>query len=334
MKISVIIPTHNRSDALSETLKHLERQEFDKEWEAIVVNNNSTDDTDEIVRSWQEKFNVPLYLVHEKVPGAAAARNAGARKAQGEFILFIDNDILTEPDFLKRHVARLEENPGCWLLNNISNLPEQESSHLGKFKLFMFPKEYEQNELCEAEHITGQGMSMPRAAFEKLGGFDENFFVASGEDRDLAMRARASGIKILYDPQIRVKQDDWAGASIRDFCLRQRLYNQTEPFFWKKYNDSYFRINLVRQNLPPKLQDDGVKLFVWKNVKRLLATDAGQNLFIRLSEFAERVAPAPAILWRFYRLAIAGAIYRGFQEGLTVYEKNQKKISEGRTISE
>lgn len=328
MKLSVIIPTHNRSDALSQTLSHLNRQQFDGQWEVIVVNNNSTDDTDAVVKSWQQKFAVSLSLVHEKTPGPAAARNAGARAAQGRYIIFIDNDILTEPDFVQRHVNRLEENPGCWLLNNISNLPHQQNTRLGKFKTHMFPKEYSETELVEAEHITGQGMSMLREQFENLGGFDENFFVASGEDRDLAMRAREAGIKILYDPHIRVQQDDWAGASIRDFCLRQRLYNQTEPVFWQKFGDSYFRIQLVRGNLPPNLRDDGIKLFVWKNVKRLLATKLGQEAAIKSCEVAEKVLPAPAVLWRLYRIAIAGAIYRGFQEGLAIQaDQNNKNRS-------
>jgi hypothetical protein len=148
------------------------------------------------------------------------------------------------------------------------------------------------------------------------------------------MRARATGIRILYDPHIRVQQDDWAGSSIRDFCLRQRLYNQTEPVFWQKFGDSYFRIGLVRGNLPPNLRDDGIKLFVWKNFKRVLATNSGQEISIRLCEVAEKVMPTPPILWQLYRLAIAGAIYRGFQEGLAIYEKMQRQKNEVAAVNE
>ena len=57
MKISVVIPTHNRSDALAKTLLNLSEQQFTESWEVIVVNNRSTDDTDEVVRG--QRFPVP-----------------------------------------------------------------------------------------------------------------------------------------------------------------------------------------------------------------------------------------------------------------------------------
>ena len=333
MKISVIIPTHNRSDALAETLKRFAAQGFAESWELIVVNNNSTDDTDAVVARLQKDFPVSLKLVHEKKPGPAAARNAGARAARGEYLLFIDNDILTEPDFLARHYKRLLENPGCWIVNQLANLPEQRATVFGEFREQFYPMLPRDAELSEAEGIAGQGASMPRRDFENLGGYDEKFFVASGEDRELAMRAQAAGIKILLDPSIVTVQNDWAGASIRDYCQRQRIYKQTEPFFWQKHGERYHNLQMVRENLPPDLKTDGVKLFAWKQVKRLLSTDAGQKAIIGLCETTEKVLPTPPVLWRFYRLALAGAIYRGFNEGLAVQKRhNQLKMNDSTDI--
>ena len=75
-KFSVIIPTHNRAEALRLTLANLARQQFTEPWEVIVVNNRCTDNTDALVED--QDFPAPLRLVHEDTPGAAAARNAGA----------------------------------------------------------------------------------------------------------------------------------------------------------------------------------------------------------------------------------------------------------------
>ncbi|HEY8558967.1 MAG TPA: glycosyltransferase [Pyrinomonadaceae bacterium] len=322
--ISVVIPTHNRADALELTLAHLSGQDFSGKWEAIVVNNNCTDNTDEVVKSFKEKFPVPLHLIHESVPGPAAARNAGARKAEGEVIVFIDNDILVRGDFIERHYNRIQENPGCWFVGQVINLPEQESTVFGRYRKHLFPEVPADNGLKKIEGITGQTTSMRREDFDKLGGFDENFHVASGEDHELALRAQESGTIIYFDPGIIVLHNDWAGSSIRDFCRRQRLYTQTEPFFWKKYGEKTPRIEMVRKNLPPALKRDGVKLFLWKKTKGVLASDAGQSSIIKLCELSEKMLPAPKILWKLYRLAIAGAIYKGFQEGLAIYSINDK----------
>lgn len=331
--ISVIIPTHNRADALKLTLARLAEQNFRKPWEAIVINNNSTDETDEVVKSAQADFPVSLSLIYEKNPGPAATRNKGARAARGEYLIFIDNDILTEPDFLQKHYERLRNNPNSWFVGQVIDLPEHQATVFGKYRKSLYPVISADTGLSETDAITGQGTSMPRAHFEMLGGFDENFFTASGEDRELAMRAMAAGIKIYFDPGIVTGHNDWAGTSIRDFCRRQRLYTQTEPFFWRKYGDKTPRLEMVKKNTPPDLKKDRLQLFVWKHAKKVLGSDAGQSAIIGLCEISERVLPAPAVLWRLYRLASAGAIFRGFQEGLSqhathVHSKNLKTKNE------
>ncbi|MFN2454883.1 MAG: glycosyltransferase family 2 protein [Pyrinomonadaceae bacterium] len=314
MKISVVIPTHNHSAALSLTLSRLAEQKFDELWEVIIVNNRSTDDTDDVVR--RQHFPVPLQLVHENVPGPAAARNAGAAVAKGAYLLFMDNDILVEPDFLQRHFAALEANPKCWIVGQVVNLPELEATAFGRFRNSLAPFVEPDRGLSKAEGITGANASLPRVDFERLNGFDENFFVASGEDRELALRALKAGITILFDPGIIVLHNDWAGFSIRDYCLRQRLYTQTEPHFWRKYGDEYPRQQLARENLPPDWKRDQPRLVLWKKVKSLLGSSIGQRTLIGACAACERFLPWPSLLWRLYRLALAGAIYRGFQEGL------------------
>ena len=325
MKVSVIVPTHNRAEALEKTLTYLREQVFAHPWEVVVVNNNCTDNTDEVVKAAMTNFPVSLKLVHQTKPGASAARNAGANAAVGEYLIFIDNDILTSPDFIQRHYNNLEKFPGAWFVGNVHNLPEQEKTHFGKFRKSL--EAVVGNEIVEVTGITGQTTSMQRAQFMQLHGFDESFHVASGEDRELAMRAMESGIKIFLDPAIVVLHNDWAGTSIRDYCKRQRTYTITEPFFWQKYGNKTPRLKMVKENLPPSLKEDGLRLYCWKLTKGMLGSKGGQNLVIALCGITEKVFPRPAILWRLYRLAIAGAIYKGFNEGLSVFSIKERKLS-------
>lgn len=317
MKISVVIPTHNRSDALAKTLLNLSKQQFAEPWEAIVVNNRCSDDTDEIVRG--QRFPVSLRLVHEEKPGVAAARNAGIEIARGQYVILLDDDILVEPDFLRRHCDFLLSNPGCWILGQAVNPPEQGVTPFGKYRQSLYGDVPRESAVGEAYWLAGNNFSLPRSDWERLGGFDERFPGASVEDYDLAVRAWDAGIKILFCPSIVAIHNDWAGFSIEDYCLRQRLYSQSEPLFWKKYGDRHVRINMVRQNLPPDWRRDNLALLAKKLIKKVLATRTWQEVLSGVRAFLERTWPWPPLLHRLYRVMLAVAIYQGFQEGLKIH---------------
>lgn len=316
IQLSVIVPTFNRADALQKTLDYLSKQRFKKMWEVIVVNNNCTDDTDEVIRSRQSNFPVPLHLVHEKKPGASAARNAGARTAQGKLLIFVDNDILTEPDFLERHYKMLQENDNSWVIGQVINMPEQENSVFGKYRKQLYPVLSTEETVRETDIITGQNVSLPRKHFILLNGFDENFYVASGEDHEFAMRGRKQlGIKTLLVPNIVVAHNDWAGWTFQDFCLRQRMYARTEFFFWQKYGDEHPRQELVRENLPINWHNDSVKSKARKVAKQILGTELVQAVLLQSCSVLEKIPSLQPLLWRIYKLTLAGAINRGFREG-------------------
>jgi glycosyltransferase involved in cell wall biosynthesis len=316
MKLSIIIPTHNRADALEPTLQKLAEQKFDETWEAIVVNNNCTDDTDELVRLQQQNYPASLQLVYEKKPGAAAARNAGASAATGDYLVFIDNDILTEPDFLQRHYDALRQNPNSWIVGQFVNLPEQEKSVFGKYRKSLFPTLPVTENIRETDSITGANFSLPRLDFVRLGGFDENFHVASGEDQEFAMRGRRElGIKTLLAPGILVVHNDWAGSTFEDFCRRQQMYSQTEFYFWQKYGSEHPRLKMVEENLPADWQKDSLAIFLRKNIKQMLGRQSAQRVLINTCSLLEKSFPYRPLLWRLYKATLAGAMNHGFQQG-------------------
>src|ERR1051325_9963717 len=86
MKFSVIIATYNRADELVKTLASLKKLESTGPWEVIIVDNNSPDNTREVVLERIDSFPVPLRYIMEKEQGRSAALNAGIRVAQGEKI--------------------------------------------------------------------------------------------------------------------------------------------------------------------------------------------------------------------------------------------------------
>src|SRR5215471_3107466 len=100
MKYSIIIPTYNRAAELAHTLRSISGISTSGSWELIVVDNNSRDDTFNVVSAAQTWFPVSLHYVFEKEQGRCAALNAGIRESSGEIIVTTDDDVRVETDWL------------------------------------------------------------------------------------------------------------------------------------------------------------------------------------------------------------------------------------------
>lgn len=104
MFISVIIPTYNRAKILKECLYALFRQDLpEKDYEIIVVDDGSRDDTKQIVASFKKKHQNLTYLSQQN-QGQGIARNHGVEKAKGEIVVFIGDDIIVTEEFLTEHL--------------------------------------------------------------------------------------------------------------------------------------------------------------------------------------------------------------------------------------
>ena len=106
--ISVIIPTHNRSDLLPRAMKSVFAQTF-QDWEMIVVDDASTDDTEDVVRSFRDER--VRYVRLERNSGPSCARNVGISNARARYLAFLDSDDECLPDKLEVQLRRFETNP-------------------------------------------------------------------------------------------------------------------------------------------------------------------------------------------------------------------------------
>ncbi|PYG89569.1 galactosyltransferase-like protein [Ruminiclostridium sufflavum DSM 19573] len=104
MKVSVIIPTYNRSNILKYTLSSLVNQDFpSREYEVIVIDDGSSDDTKEVVYSYKDKLNIIYYFQEDKGFRVALARNEGIKRAKGDVLIFIDTGIVVGNTFVRAH---------------------------------------------------------------------------------------------------------------------------------------------------------------------------------------------------------------------------------------
>ena len=111
MDITVAICTWNRADLLDQTLEGMRRLKIPAgiSWELIVVNNNCSDNTDAIIEKHLDLF--PLKRVFERQQGLSNARNAAVRHAQGRYILWTDDDVLVDPEWLAAYITAFERWP-------------------------------------------------------------------------------------------------------------------------------------------------------------------------------------------------------------------------------
>ena len=111
--VSIITPLYNGEKYLAQTIESVLAQTY-KEWEMIIINDGSTDQGEQLARSYAQKDD-RIQVYSQENAGSAAARNNGIRRAKGRYIALLDSDDLWEPWFLERQL-RLMHEKNCQLV--------------------------------------------------------------------------------------------------------------------------------------------------------------------------------------------------------------------------
>lgn len=189
MLVSVVIPTYNSSLSLTHALKSVVGQTY-KEFEIIVIDDGSIDNTEEVVR------NFPFPILYLKVPngGPAKARNIGIKNSQGDFVAFLDADDLWLPRKLEAQIKAFDADPELMLVFT-------EDLFLKNDKLIKKPFSKKQRLMCGNvvkniflfSYVGTPTVMVRRSIFEEVGYFEEDMLIA--EDDNLWLRI-ASKYKI------------------------------------------------------------------------------------------------------------------------------------------
>ncbi len=190
MKISIIIPVYNSSSTLKECLDSIFSSTF-KDYEVIVVSDNSTDDSIEIAKQFQIKI---IELPENK--GPALARNKGFQVAQGDIILFLDSDVILNKNSLSLIIDKFS----LAKVNAIQGIYSHEPNY--KYLATQFYQSYlcyyvwPENKKYASTLVTGC-FAIRKEIFNKFGGFDVNIGNASCEDEKFGYSLIEKGYKIL-----------------------------------------------------------------------------------------------------------------------------------------
>ena len=201
-RVSIVVPTYNRIERLKQVIAAIERQTYPLEnMEVIVVSDGSTDGTHEYLASI--KTPLSLRFVVQQNSGPAAARNNGARNARGEYVLFIDDDVVPTPQLVAEHMRLQTERPNLVVVGPMLNPPDFTHSPWVAWEQAMLEKQYAAMRrgdwAATARQFYTGNTSLPRQVLISSGGFNERFRRA--EDIELAYRLENLGVEFCFSKE-------------------------------------------------------------------------------------------------------------------------------------
>lgn len=213
IRLSLIIPTHNRSERLIAALESVMRQDLPAaDWECVVVSNNSTDDTVARFGDFAARYpGLNLRLVTEDGPGVSYARNRGIAETSAPLLVFIDDDERINPGFLRAYADFFDAHPDAVVAGGriIAEYVTGRPAWLSKYTEMPIANPMDFGDAVRpfpAGRVPGGGnMAFRRSAALRYGGFDPSLgrvgrMLIGGEENDFFERLMRGGETCWYVP--------------------------------------------------------------------------------------------------------------------------------------
>lgn len=191
-RMSIIVPAHNAGRYLEKCLAAL-RQESDQGTEMIVVDDASTDDTGKMA----ESMGARVFRM-ERNAGPSRARNFGARQAAGEYLFFVDADVVVRPGAVSRVKTFLDDHPQTAAVFGSYDAAPLEEGVVTQYRNLLHHYVH-QNGRKEASTFWSGCGAIRRSVFEEMNGFDETGYPICIEDIELGYRLRQAGHAVSLD---------------------------------------------------------------------------------------------------------------------------------------
>jgi glycosyltransferase involved in cell wall biosynthesis len=240
-KVSVVICAYNVSKLLNNVMDSLEKQTF-KDFEIVVVNDGSTDDTSEIAK---KRGALVVDIPHK---GLSAARNAGINNSSGEIVAIIDADCHAEPQWLEEACKEIRNGEVVVTGNTkipkstffgdcISGLGYPGGGHLGFEKMWKVDKE------GHTDHLAGGNCAFRKKEVQSLGAFNQKLTITA-DDVFLSMKVLEAGWKIKYNPKMVMYHPP--RKDLRSFVRWHYLRGKGQVFFKKEVKsfNKFYKLRL------------------------------------------------------------------------------------------
>ena len=234
MNYSVVIPTHNRLAMLLRVLEALERQENAPQYEIIVIDDGSTDDTDDVLARRDD-----IIFRSQPNSGPGCARNLGVTLATGRFVVFIGDDTVPEPRFLAEHARMHSESGDDALIACLgyTGWPSDERvtafmDYINDYGLQFGYRLIEDGGIVPFNFFYTSNISIDRQLLAD-NPFDTTFPSAAWEDIELAYRLERRGLKIRYNAKAITRH--YHRMNIDSFARRQYTVGKSGAIFYRMH---------------------------------------------------------------------------------------------------
>ncbi|MCD6472972.1 glycosyltransferase [Candidatus Aerophobetes bacterium] len=240
IKASIIIPSYNRKIILKESLIPLFNQNYPKDkYEIVLVDDGSTDGTEEMVKSLPSPCRLK-YLKNRERMGAPKTRNRGIKKAEGEFIIFTDSDVIVLSDFIEQHLNYHKKYKNAIVsgeLIQISSLDEVGKKRKGILDISFSP-------------FDTANVSVRKDFLLEVGLFDESFSAYGWQDIELGYRLIKRGLKRKKNRSAlgyhyKGEKDS---LDLNYLCEKERMRGISGALYYKKHPE--FKVKLATQCNP------------------------------------------------------------------------------------
>ena len=284
---SVVVPTYNRLGRLRHVIAAFERQAYPSDaYEVIVISDGSTDGTDAYLETLQSTMR--LRWLTQANQGPAAARNAGVRTAVGEYIVFVDDDVVPEPQLLEEHArSHREAGRDVVVLGPLLTPEGFEMAPWVRWEQEMLMKQYRAMlrgdwDATARQFYTGNA-SLRRSHILDAGGFDEGFRRA--EDVELAYRLATNGLEFVFN--IKAAGMHFADRSYRAWLDAAYSYGRNDVIFARDRNQKWLLPTIHREFLD--------RHFLIRSLVRMCS---GRSRLTRLTNLMLKLAADGATLLR------------------------------------
>jgi glycosyltransferase involved in cell wall biosynthesis len=271
---SAIICTYNRSQYLPAVITSLRNQSYPADqYEIIVVDNASTDDTSHKVKQLQQIDGQPIHYIYESQLGLSHARNTGARVARGTIVAYTDDDAIASRSWLERLAQPYLEGGSevacvggaISLLWENAERPHWLSTEIDAYLGSTAWLGQQVRELSPGSYPYGVNLSIRKSILEQLGYFSTSLSrhgsqLLSNEEIELCHRIWATGAKIIYTPHALVSHRVPSYRTNKRYLLKRAYWQGISDVILENLQRTPNR-NLVLHHFAAGLRDLGIDLF-------------------------------------------------------------------------
>ncbi|MBS1811268.1 MAG: glycosyltransferase family 2 protein [Acidobacteria bacterium] len=333
LNLSVVIPTYGRPDRVINLVKQLLDQNIDpSSYEVIVVDDGSPLPVAPAIEAQCFQTAVFVRCLRQENSGPAVARNLGANSSSGEFILFVDDDMVVPRDFLRGHLETQHEfGPGAvvshfdWKLDLVptafNNWFKKQVASWGGGGLPINLKPLLDEKVYEVIDgvVTAASLSVHRDTFVQLNGFDLGYSAASCEDQDFGRRLYMAGVRVFLTRKTSAIHEE-SRSSLEQLCQRYRRGCADTVRLVRRFAHLY-------QDVPPiaiingyvRFKEDSWSRIAKKLIKRFIIFPWILPIVFKLVHWLETLIPDSKLLPKVYDLIIGAHLQQGWRDGLKKY---------------